>query len=347
MSKTLRYSLTLLLCLILFACLLPAAYADGGSLQELKNEIAAFKKNPVQKYEFYTTGDFMINENLEIPKGFQLRVLNTLTIAANKVVTVNGKLDATGAGLINILGTVINNGQTRMFNDGVISVSGTLQNDHDIYYKNLNPYLTHLVINNGASFINNSSLSVQVGTELSASVLGVSVDGWCRVVRGDETDQILYCPPEKYSHFEGMCSSGEFIYLELNGIGNIRVEENMTIPADMEVVMSGTTLVVPNGKTMTVYGKLVAKELVVQQGGSFVLQDGGTLIETKTEAPEIAALRAAIKNGQAGYTLQSNAPIILAEALTIPRNFTLTVGTTLQVMPGTVLTLEDYSSKLD
>ena len=33
--------LTLLMCLLLCACLLPAAYADGSTVQELQNAIAS------------------------------------------------------------------------------------------------------------------------------------------------------------------------------------------------------------------------------------------------------------------------------------------------------------------
>lgn len=284
MSKHVRKILPLLLCLLLMACLLPAAYADEvevSTLAELQNVITAFnqlrEQDPTARINTYTSGNFAITENITIPEGFQLRCGNDLTIAADAVVTVDGKLDAIEGGHVSILGTVINNNQFRMFDTGVMELSGTLVNNHDVYYERVSTDRTHLVINSGATFTNNSNFAIADDLVRDPAVLGVNVDGYCVARMWDEPDMSRYFAPEVFDHFEGMCSSGKFVYLELHGIEEVSIAESMNIPENMSVKMGSTRLVASNGKTLHVRGELSIKDLVVENGGGLLLHGNGTV----------------------------------------------------------------------
>lgn len=81
MSRTLRNTLSLLLILLVFACLLPAAYANGDALQELQNAI--------------DRGDakYTLTDDLTIPYGETVDARNTKIIVPNGLtLTVGGRL---------------------------------------------------------------------------------------------------------------------------------------------------------------------------------------------------------------------------------------------------------------
>lgn len=86
MTKTLRVALGLLLCLLLCACLLPAAYADG-EFQSLKAAIA----NGETYFEMNDCGTVVFSESILLPESLHLEARNTEIVIPNGVtMTVEG-----------------------------------------------------------------------------------------------------------------------------------------------------------------------------------------------------------------------------------------------------------------
>lgn len=345
MFKAIRKILPLLLCLLLMACLLPAAYANteigGNTLQELKDAISAYNQDSTEKVDFYTSGSFTITEDVTIPDGFRLRVINNdvLTIAADAVVTVNGKLDVKEDGYIDILGKVVNYGQIRMFDAGVIHAGGTLENRSWICYKDVSPNVKHLVVDKKENLQIWGPLAVYDGVSPTESVLGVPVDNWCITIPKDEPGVSLYMilvgvRPEDNS------SSGRYSYIEIRGTEAYTLTKDMTVPAGTEVVMNKIVLTVPTGMTLTVNGELTVKNLVVEDGGTVVKGPNGSI--TYAAGSDIEALRAAIANPAISkFELRGN-PFTITEALTIPSDFTVIVGSgsSLEIPAGVALNLK-------
>ena len=337
MSKHVRKILPLLLCLLLMACLLPAAYAadevnvNFSTPEELQNAISAHNQLLAQDSSARTSasasGDFTITGELTLPKGFRLRTDYKLTIAANAVVTVNGKLDAKGVGYIDILGKVINYGQVRMFDTGVIHVAGTLENRSQIEYEDVSPDIKHLVIDQKENLQIYGPINVYAGVSPTESVLGVNVDNWCRSIPKDNPDVSIYIPLFGIQ-LEDKSSSGSYSYIEVRGTEAFTLTKDMTVPAGTEVVMNSIVLTVPNGKSLTVNGELAVKELVIESGGSvtvnesgyldiggggFNILDGGTLTlnNTRIDAPYPRSNPDTLENivyngGEAGVILHLN-----------------------------------------
>ena len=286
MSKHIRKILPLLLCLLLMACLLPAAYAadevnvNFSTPEELQNAISAHNQLLAQDSSARTSasasGDFTITGELTLPKGFRLRTDYKLTIAANAVVTVNGKLDAKGGGYIDILGKVINYGQVRMFDTGVIHVAGTLENRSQIEYEDVSPDIKHLVIDQKENLQIYGPINVYAGVSPTESVLGVNVDNWCRSIPKDNPDVSIYIPLFGIQ-LEDKSSSGRYSYIEVRGTEAYTLTKDMTVPAGTEVVMNNIVLTVPDGKTAVVNGFMQANELVIEQGATVKLNQGGEL----------------------------------------------------------------------
>ena len=345
MFKAIRKILPLLLCLFLMACLLPAAYANteigGNTLQELKDAISAYNQDSTEKVDFYTSGSFTITEDVTIPDGFRLRVINNdvLTIAADAVVTVNGKLDVKENGYIDILGKVVNYGQVRMFDAGVIHAGGTLENRSWICYEDVSPDVKHLVVDKKENLQIWGPLAVYDGVSPTESVLGVPVDNWCITIPKDEPEVSLYMilvgvRPEDNS------SSGRYSYIEIRGTEAYTLTKDMTVPTGTEVVMNKIVLTVPTGMTLTVNGELIVKDLVVEDGGTVVKGPNGSI--TYAAGSDIEALRDAIANPEISQFELSGNPFTITEALTIPSDFTVIVGSgsSLEIPAGVDVKLE-------
>ena len=343
MYKSIRKILPLLLCLLLFACLLPAAYANteisGNTLQELKDAISAYNQDSTEKVDFYTSGSFTITEDVTIPDGFRLRVSNNdvLTVAADAVVTVNGKLDVKDDGYIDILGKVVNYGQVRMFDAGVIHAGGTLENRSWICYEHVNPYVKHLVVDKKENLQIFGPLAVYDGVSPTESVLGVPVDNWCIRIPKDEPEVSLYMiltglRPEDNS------SSGRYSYIEIRGTEAYTLVKDMTVPAGTEVVMNNIVLTVPTGMTLTVNGELIVKNLVVEDGGNVVTGEGGS-ITYRTDVTTLAELKAELNAGTSRIIVTED--ITLDADLTIPESCYVKVrhGSKLTVPAGKTLTI--------
>lgn len=345
MFKAIRKILPLLLCLFLMACLLPAAYANteigGNTLQKLKDAISAYNQDSTEKVDFYTSGSFTITEDVTIPDGFRLRVINNdvLTIAADAVVTVNGKLDVKEDGYIDILGKVVNYGQVRMFDAGVIHAGGTLENRSWICYEDVSPDVKHLVVDKKENLQIWGPLAVYDGVSPTESVLGVPVDNWCITIPKDKPEVSLYMilvgvNPEDNS------SSGRYSYIEIRGTEAYTLTKDMTVPAGTEVVMNNIVLTVPTGMTLTVNGVLIVKNLVVEDGGTVIKGPNGSI--TYAAGSDIEALRAAIANPEISQFELSGNPFTITEALTIPSDFTVIVGSgsSLEIPAGVDVKLE-------
>ena len=105
MSKTLRNCLMLLLCLTLFACLAPAAFADGSTVQDLQEAID----------RHYTS--FTLTGNMTISSDSGDLVINAseteLIVPSGKTLTVSGSGNGRGileCGTLTLGGTVVVDG---------------------------------------------------------------------------------------------------------------------------------------------------------------------------------------------------------------------------------------------
>ena len=365
MSKHIRKILPLLLCLLLMACLLPAAYAadevnvNFSTPEELQNAISAHNQLLAQDSSARTSasasGDFTITGELTLPKGFRLRTDYKLTIAANAVVTVNGKLDAKGGGYIDILGKVINYGQVRMFDTGVIHVAGTLENRSQIEYEDVSPDIKHLVIDQKENLQIYGPINVYAGVSPTESVLGVNVDNWCRSIPKDNPDVSIYIPLFGIQ-LEDKSSSGRYSYIEVRGTEAYTLTKDMTVPAGTEVVMNNIVLTVPDGNTLTVNGELTVKDLVVEDGRNVITGDGGSITyaaeDTELEVGSLSQLQASIstfnqqreQDPTARIEVYTSGDFTITEDVTIPEGFQLRCGNDLTIAANAVVTV---NGKLD
>ena len=139
---------------------------------------------------------------------------------------------------------------------------------------------------------------------------------------------------------------GQYIdYLEVHGLNTLTLSANVEIPVfddgtASRVDMSETTLVVPSGMKLTVNGVLIVKNLVVEDGGTVIKGPNGSI--TYAAGSDIEALRAAIANPAISkFELRGN-PFTITEALTIPSDFTVIVGSgsSLEIPAGVDVKLE-------
>ncbi len=135
MSRTLRYSFALLLCLILCVCFQPAAFAneDEVDFTALENEIATAQGG------MYVEGTVRIERDLVIPQGVTLNCSNgTVIVPEGVTVTVNGVFEPYA---IELNGKIINNRE--------VYISGDLTLPADDINR-------HIIINPGSYLIVNS-----------------------------------------------------------------------------------------------------------------------------------------------------------------------------------------------
>ena len=368
MSKHVRKILPLLLCLLLMACLLPAAYAadevnvNFSTPEELQNAISAHNQLLAQDSSARTSasasGDFTITGELTLPKGFRLRTDYKLTIAANAVVTVNGKLDAKGGGYIDILGKVINYGQVRMFDTGVIHVAGTLENRSQIEYEDVSPDIKHLVIDQKENLQIYGPINVYAGVSPTESVLGVNVDNWCRSIPKDNPDVSIYIPLFGIQ-LEDKSSSGRYSYIEVRGTEAYTLTKDMTVPAGTEVVMNNIVLTVPDGNTLTVNGELTVKDLVVEDGGNVFTGDGGSIKyaaeDTEPKVGSLSQLQASIsafnqlreQDPSARIDVYTSGDFTITGNITIPDGFQLRCGNNLTIAAEATVTVNGKLDAID
>lgn len=129
-NKKTCYTLFLFLSLLLFGCLiLPTAYADGSSVQDLQNAIDSGT-------------DFTLTGNLTIPKDVYINAIGIeITVPAGNTLTVSGTLltdglhdngtvtvDADGFLYVQYSFTLVS-GSTR----GVLNLNGTMSMEHDAF----------------------------------------------------------------------------------------------------------------------------------------------------------------------------------------------------------------------
>ena len=123
--KWTKSTLALLLCMILFACLLPAAWADSvqvSTFEQLQGALAAQASDIILLSE----GDVTLTGNLTIPNGVSLDVSTdgSLIVPAGKTLTVNGSLKTTKLRIAQGGSVIVNNWMSVM--SGGLEVLGSL-----------------------------------------------------------------------------------------------------------------------------------------------------------------------------------------------------------------------------
>ena len=283
MSKSIRKILPLLLCLLLFACLLPAVYAADGNVEvttlaELKAELNAGTSKII------VTENITLDADLAIPEACYVKVRNgsTLTVPAGKTLTINGKIEASFNGVIDVVGTLQNNGQIEMFDGGVVDVKGTYSHADGkaiVFNKNgredaVNPTL---IVEQGANCTLNL-FRTQEGLVAADVLEGINPNAYSCHSNYDRENHVVkdtrvYYPSSRVG-LGGMAQRG-LAYIEVHGLDTYTLSEDVEIPVfentPAKVDMSETTLVVPAGKTLTVNGFLRAKAVEVQTGGSITV----------------------------------------------------------------------------
>ena len=282
MSKSIRKILPLLLCLLLFACLLPAAYAADGNVEvttlaELKAELNAGTSRII------VTENITLDADLAIPEACYVKVRNdsTLTVPAGKTLTINGKIEASFNGVIDVVGTLQNNGEIEMFGGGVVDVKGTYAHANGkpiVFNKNgredaVNPTL---IVEQGANCTLNL-FRTEEGLVAEDVIDGLDVSNYC-FHANHSTPKLVYYPGNALpgdGSLNGL-NGRDIEYFEVHGIETFTIAENTVISVlddgtPLTINMAETTLVVPAGKTLTVNGFLRAKAVEVQTGGSITV----------------------------------------------------------------------------
>ena len=332
MSKHIRKILPLLLCLFLMACLLPAAYADGVEVSTLEELQAALNANTSK---IIVIQNITLDDDLTIPESCYVKVRHKsiLTIPAGKTLTVNGKLEASFEGRIDVVGmltTKQRQGEIEMFEGGVIDVSGTFANNNYIMFGNddqpENESAPKLIIENGATYTG-GALRILDHLNPGEVVQGIDMSGYCHHIDHRWNENVYY--PASQMTFELMLPEDEqyIEYLEVHGVDTLELSANVEIPVFGDgtislVDMHETRLVVPSGKSVTVNGQLAARELVIESGGrvtvngyldavnGITLNNNGVLTVNNTHidagyvpSTDIEALKNIVYNDDAGLML--------------------------------------------
>ncbi len=334
MSKHIRKILPLLLCLLLMACLLPAAYADGvevSTLEQLQAALADQKRD----IRLLNAGDVTLTGDLTVPEGVYLKVRENsrLIVPEGKTLTINGKIEASGGdGKIDVAGTMttkMNQGEIELCNGGVLNVTGTLENNKTIFLGHNNQpdeAKPRLTIKAGAAYTG-GTLTFRNNVTPNEVVEGIDLDA-CSFHHIQAASVTIYAPYGKENVEACLVVGRKAVdYLELRGIEEYRLSADIEIPVlDDGTVskadMHATRLVVPDEKSVIVNGELAVKELVIENGGSvtvngyldavngITLNNGGALTVNNTHidagyvpTTDIEALKNIVYIGDANLLL--------------------------------------------
>ena len=238
------------------------------------------------------TGDFTLEDDLTIPDGVDLRVRNdsTLIVPVGKTLTVNGRIEASNEGEIDVLGNLSNSAGTTpagkpiaLGNGGVIHVTGTIENDDTFLFGSKDhpeEAAPSLIVDEGATVT--GTFRIQRYYEPGDVIQGISLDSYCSQIIHVINGEIEYFlpPPDGRPYLENRLPNVE--YMEIHGVDEYVLSRDIEIPVFDDgtaayLNLANTNLVVPNGVTMTVNGTLTVRKLEIEQGGSVVVNEGGHL----------------------------------------------------------------------
>ena len=234
------------------------------------------------------TGDLTLTDNLTIPEGFYLKVRNgsRLIVPEGKTLRINGKIEASYNGEIDVLGELINNNEIEMGDDGVIDVTGAFANNGPVNFWLERPDSANtpqLVIEPSATYTAGSGFRFDAPVNPDEAVHGIALSDYCRTIDHKRPSQLVLFPGSTLT-FELMFPEGEKYvdYLEVHGVPTLELTANVEIPVFDDVTaskvdMHETSLIVPRGKTVTVDGELKVKDLVIEDGGSLEVRGNGNV----------------------------------------------------------------------
>ena len=339
MSKHVRKILPLLLCLLLMACLLPAAYADLADSPEIEAVRAAITGGQTA-YTINSGSTVTLAGELNIPADFTLALTNgsTMKIAHGACLSNSGILAISENARLNVAGTFVfndGNGEVSLSSGSVIDVTGTAEINRPI---RISDGSVRFIIEDGAVF-NYGGFNIPENVEPYTVIQGVDLSVYSIHSNGGADRIYTSNRSDKPIRIEDMKSRSIYT-IEFHGVDTYTLTESTEIPVfgnvPARVDMSETTLIVPAGMTLTVNGKLTVKELVAN--GNIINSSNIAIIGS----PE-AALRAAIADPDiSGYRLENGKSITLGQNLTIPEGFMLEVikGSKLVVPNGITLTVD-------
>lgn len=247
-----KIRLTLLLCLILLACLVPAAYADG--LNDLQEAIGSYNQtgNP---------NSFTLNEAINA-QGTAITIPSGFTLTLNKNL-VCGDL-------------AIEQGGSALVDGGLLTVMGTLTVDGALT-------LDGVWADVGAISLNN------IAAALEASPARISFTGDSGFVLkrncGDEANAIH----PNYGAITGTKRILDRLSTE-HARAVALIDCDVTIPEDYNLDAGQGEIVIQSGASLNIQGQLKAKSLTIQQGGSFVIDGGSLKADVSWEEAPVADL---------------------------------------------------------
>ncbi|MBQ7434717.1 MAG: hypothetical protein IJV51_02830 [Oscillospiraceae bacterium] len=358
MSKHVRKILPLLLCLLLMACLLPAAYADGAEVSMFDDLQSAINSGAASCTFTGKAGGPNQGLTLTVPAGFTLNIPSGFLCLDD--LTVNGTLNVTNEGML-----IVNESLT---GSGAVNVAaGCLLNLPAACYDSE----SHALV----SLIHNSSDNVTlVHTPANQAELR-SATGKAQDAAGHGfKNGFLFLQDLTISNGAIMFFDGEILSVQNNA--------TLTISEDA-VIVSDETIMVENGNIRVLNGGRLVSNVELRPGtadftgggyfggetikvtntanpdscvtGLDILdmsqfdrkeKNGYVIFERVSEAPEITALRNAIADPNvSGFTLAGNGPVVLTRDLIVPKGFELTVANQLVIASGAQLMMNGFDSR--
>lgn len=254
MYKHIRISLTLLLTLLLLACLLPAAYAEGeyDPLAELQDALT----NPANYGNEYVINDPVeITGDLTIPENFALFVKSSVTIGENATLTNSGrKIKITDNGELIVNGTLNNNTKVEITDNGLLTFG-----------------------KNGQYIPNRGRIWVYDLDNPDRHVGGLNLNDFFRVITYGDSDCVQFGDASTLDPgaVNNMSSNGRNKSIEIYAKDDppLVVVDTLTVHENTALTFHNATLNVPSNATLTVNGSLTVDGLKVD--GSAVVSGSG------------------------------------------------------------------------
>ena len=359
MTKTLRVALGLLLCLLLCACLLPAAYADSAGAETfaaLKTAIA----NGETYFNMIDRGEVEISESITIPAGMTVDATGTdFIVPVGNSVTVNGKLILTGWNLF---------GQA---NSIMIPEGGEL---HIAAWRGLFISIWGAWVRDGSvervTFAENAGVTLWAEVNNDQQLHDVFAD-FVKAIHNEHVDyEIRVAFPCTLS--ESAVIPGHIRMTMLKGLTvpkNVTLTNNGTITAVSDAVMTINGTLVNNSfvemEKRTTTGAMLRVNGAYSGIGTIGIKDHGE-VEGYISGIDLSnyeavqdnigtrffytgslfpALKDAIARGESDFYMRNCGTVLFTESITIPKTTKVHgSGTEIVIPDGVTLTVENYCS---
>ena len=206
-----------------------------------------------------------------------------------------------GAGFTIPAGVTLTIPQTGGFNafSSAINIAGTLVNDGQITLGSVrNPELypiENMTLSDGGTYSGNGYVTVQTLEDSLSYLTGFDAYRLNEVWRDENNNMVAYrlisdeALQAAFAAFKEACESQNppEHYDAIRNMGQLTVPENLTIPAGMQVEAWGTTLVIPEGVTLTVNGGLSCQGFDIAEGGALQMEGLGDSDWAHVDADEI------------------------------------------------------------